>query len=511
MKKQKGVTLLAVTVYVIVMVIAIGVIATITSFFYSNTKQIEADSKYASQFDQFNVFFLEDTKEYNNQVSSYTANFVAFSNGNTYRFDAEKQAIYRNEVKICSHVKNAIFTYQSGENNSTVSVALEIGGETQIAFSKTVSYTIVNPVDTSGGVIADGSFNQEKGVNTPVLIGDMKPVIWDASNNEINNMSQITNENWYDYNQQGYNNASRWANAKTADGSYWVWIPRFEYKIIRAMDNSEGFIEIKFIPTSQTQADKDFTIHPVFTTKVEDGGWKKEIPGFWVAKYEASNNSETPKSTFGVSSWRNLTIGDCYTKAYNYDRAKESHLMKNSEWGAVAYLAHSSYGRDAIEVSSNESTEYYTGGGAEEAYKTNLLQSTTGNITGIYDLNGGTMELLAVWNNVVESSLLVYGQSFASSGGTSTIYATAYSNNQSLAGSMAYTQEVAKIGDATYEIAQGETYTWFGDACIPPTTNLPFLGRGGTSGMGDMGGIFSSVSYNGISNVSGAFRMILTP
>lgn len=153
MKKQKGVTLLAVTVYVIVMVIAIGVIATITSFFYSNTKQIEADSKYASQFDQFNVFFLEDTKEYNNQVSSYTANFVAFSNGNTYRFDAEKQAIYRNEVKICSHVKNAIFTYQSGENNSTVSVALEIGGETQIAFSKTVSYTIVNPVDTSGGVI----------------------------------------------------------------------------------------------------------------------------------------------------------------------------------------------------------------------------------------------------------------------------------------------------------------------------------------------------------------------
>ena len=81
-----------------------------------------------------------------------------------------------------------------------------------------------------------------------------------------------------------------------------------------------------------------------------------------------------------MSAWRSINIANCYENSYDYDRAKESHLMKNSEWGAVAYLTHSQYGRNGIEVTiNNNGSTYYTGGGLGTVYATtHVLQSSTG-------------------------------------------------------------------------------------------------------------------------------------
>ena len=40
--------------------------------------------------------------------------------------------------------------------------------------------------------------------------------------------------------------------------------------------------------------------------------------------------------------------------------------MKNSEWGAVAYLAHSQYGRNGHEITINNSSNFITGNAANE-------------------------------------------------------------------------------------------------------------------------------------------------
>lgn len=48
----------------------------------------------------------------------------------------------------------------------------------------------------------------------------------------------------------------------------------------------------------------------------------------------------------------------------------DTHLMKNLEWGAVAYLSHSKYGKNA-EVWSNPSSNYITGQAGSSA---NYLQ-----------------------------------------------------------------------------------------------------------------------------------------
>lgn len=61
-------------------------------------------------------------------------------------------------------------------------------------------------------------------------------------------------------------------------------------------------------------------------------------------------------------SYNNVEIGEMYelsqalnqeNNPYGFDHSVDSHLMKNSEWGAIAYLAHSKYGRNGSKVTIN--------------------------------------------------------------------------------------------------------------------------------------------------------------
>ena len=121
----------------------------------------------------------------------------------------------------------------------------------------------------------------------PTLSDDMTPIYWDENNMLVE--TDESNDNWFDYDM------GKWANAVTSDGSYWVWIPRFEYKITYTDESyygQGGNIDIKIIPTSQTTADEGYIIHPAFTnetsTNYANGGWNSEISGFWAAKFEMS-------------------------------------------------------------------------------------------------------------------------------------------------------------------------------------------------------------------------------
>ena len=97
--------------------------------------------------------------------------------------------------------------------------------------------------------------------------------------------STINKDNkWYDYKNK------KWANIKTtANGleAWWVWIPRYAYRI--EADNSMNII---FIGTDNKPLDTTnypnglpdgYTVHPAFTV---DG---QALQGIWMSKYEASN------------------------------------------------------------------------------------------------------------------------------------------------------------------------------------------------------------------------------
>ncbi len=380
-----------------------------------------------------------------------------------------------------------------------------------------------------------GSGNWNGDVNSPKLGDEMTPVAWDDSNNEF---TPTTNQEWYDYKDTSETGAdtSKWANAKTSDGSYWVWIPRYEYKITytNSSDRSQGGnIDINFIPVTQTSSTSGYRIHPAFEdgsdTNFTNGEWDKELAGIWVMKYEASNSSNTPKSIPGVTSWRNITIGNMYTYSLNYDTTKGSHLIKNSEWGAVAYLAHSEYGRNGVEVTiNNNGTTYYTGGGVENAYKINVNQSTTGNVTGIYDLNGNAFEYVAGYIPNENSNLLTYGSPMITSstgvGSTSgyrtysTKYVTAYPYSSSDSFETNYNQYAAAnssiygYGDSILETSTvgSGSMSWNSDSSYFPASTSPFFGRGGGYAAGSNGGIFYFSRNKGTAGANDSFRTVLT-
>jgi uncharacterized repeat protein (TIGR02543 family) len=335
-------------------------------------------------------------------------------------------------------------------------------------------------------------------VNEPDLFTGMNPLYFDDNNLEVRKYLDVNAQTinpswveaeWYDYvdtSEPNMENKSRWANAVSLDGSYWVWIPRFVYQISSGWhESTAGIIDVCFVygvDDSNTglslvntglpsDSNGTWTSHPAFTFG------SNELTGFWFAKFEASNDNGEILITHGVESWRSIPLDD----AFNFSRQMEtktslygwltsevdSHQTKNEEWGAVAYLAHSKFGVNGQEV-AQQNSGFYTGGGLLDSFITNTDQSTTGNPHGVYDMNGGGQEIVAAYVSL-NGQLL---QNACATAGSP--YCSVYSDSWG-----EYTK-----GDAMWET--GDSFTnspsyngWFGDYISPPLTNYPWIHRGG--------------------------------
>ena len=372
---------------------------------------------------------------------------------------------------------------------------------------------------------ADGSYSEEKGVNTPNLGEGMTAIKWDENANSGAGDWVETEGNdpdWYDY------SAKKWANAKTVDGSMWVWIPRYAYSI-----PSEGYhtsneteISIEFMKgtsnegatgqtiveyndsttTNYTQFPSGYVIHPAFN-------YGSTVSGIWVAKFEASQNGSAIQVKPGVQSWRSITVDSIYTNCLNYDSTTlgnanlNSHMMKNDEWGAVAYLSRSKYGTNK-EVTINSNSSYYTGGGSGNTYVNNGAQSTTGNVWGVYDMSGGAWENVAAYVDNGNGNLTSYGKSLVN-GDSKT--KNVYSQTGTDSNTNNYNTNKGVYGDAVYETSTSGsgTTSWYSDYSDFPNAGIPFFVRGGGYNDGSNAGVF----YFGFSNGDGSsyhsFRPVL--
>ena len=340
-----------------------------------------------------------------------------------------------------------------------------------------------------------------------------------------------------------------------------------------------------------------------------NGEWDKEISGYWVAKYPAgfqantitnnngalstaiSNSSDTvvysdkkytsynasmttnalsqnltssgyasQKLSYPVFkpltyAYNNISTGDAYTISkeiasassfYGLNSTKtDSHQMKNSEWGAVAYLTQSSCGRDGKEISLNN---YYTTESSPwrtaitgmctngtsgnktttlgNAYNTKIgvTGSSTANVTGIYDLNGCVWERTAAYISNGNSNLSTYGSSYvnttANTNGYQTLstkWATVYPYNSSDNNTNNYNIYLGKkstthgFGDAVLETSttgSGST-SWNGDFSYCPYTSAPFFLRGGYYGDTSGAGVFAFGSNVGDPWFHYGFRSVL--
>ena len=407
-------------------------------------------------------------------------------------------------------------------------------------------------------------------IKSPKISEGMIPVYWNGSNW----IKTTTEDNkWYNYTNK------EWANIVLSDATFngdtldeskpysqLVWIPRFAYKITINWHSSEtGTIDVVFVGTDNKGKDgtiyngtyieatsgitsggamKNYVVEPAFdygTTKLE---------GFWVGKYESSHTGcttdiATGQATFtgnevmqvkaNVTSWRNITIGDAFTTCVNMNQASNSyglssndnvvdpHMIKNTEWGACAYLSKSKYGKETEEIFINNSSDYITGNagntvseeqssGISNQYYTVSGQkaSTTGNIYGVYDMSGGTWERTAAYVDNGHNNLQTYGRSVVE--GVSK-YKDVYEKGESDVLELNYERASRKYGDAVYETSNeylNSNISWYSDYAHFVNTSNPFFGRGGGYYHTTNAGIFFFSSSVGAASTNDGFRVTIS-
>ena len=273
--------------------------------------------------------------------------------------------------------------------------------------------------------------------------------------------------------------------------------------------------------------------HPAFTFGTA------KLKGLWIAKFQASmsgasSTNYNTKSSAGhyggtsqqikiqpnASIWRFSTVSQAFNYCYNMNKSStnvyginasksviDPHLMKNMEWGAMTYLTHSSYGRNGNQIiyikSAGEGTlsttvaqQYLgaTGRTADTMYKgytyiTAPYTSTTGNVTGIYDIANTAIEWVSAYlNNGATNS---YGSALKSANSKYVdIYAKGpdeavtreYTNTDNTSYNVTtieetqksnYTQNKDIYGDAMYEISSD--YTEIQDSSTCETSSGRYL------------------------------------
>ena len=441
-------------------------------------------------------------------------------------------------------------------NTEAGNIGIEASKYTGGTFTKT-SETITIPTTTGGTyylhvLTVDNTENKKEVISERIVITSV-PKNWKKTTSN--------DPEWYDYGTEvnapklgegmtpivyiGENKPTekKWANAMTEDGSMWVWIPRYAYQIADNYHTNSatgGTINIKFLKDDSNVAydgtstwdnvsgQGKWNVHPAFN-------YGQEVSGIWVAKFEASPEGATTSTSNseyngtgkklqvkpGVSSWRSITISNIYDVCKNYNSALNSHMMKNDEWGAVAYLSKSKYGKQNEEVWINNSSSYITGSAGNSASASGntgtttdytstqgVKASTTGTVYGVYDMSGGAWEYVAGYVNNGHGNLTNYGSSLVNGDAkTKNVYSKAssdsYENN--------YNANSSKYGDAVYETStsgSGST-SWYGDYSNFPGTSSPFFKRGGAYNNGTDAGVFYFNDNNGYSSSYGSFRPVL--
>ena len=481
-------------------------------------------------------------------------------------------------------------------------------------------------------------------VNKPELMTGMSAIKFTEPTDSAEGTTVDTSSSdkeWYNYENK------KWANAKTEDGSMWVWIPRYAYRIHKENGVETQKFDIVFLvgltdnyydengklQTAQRQTSENqtivtngdtYTVHPAFTNESSinyaNGGWDKELAGIWVAKFEAGYASGNNKATVKASSvnysqdtswvakveagtssdstqparnwldgkygstttaikyptFQGLTYSMNYTNhndAYRISKvltesgniyglnssSTDSHLIKNSEWGAVSYLSQSKYGLDGTNIVINNvylnnttKSVYAVTGCAGATANANAVSTTigalnnrtqssvyvwtqkngttassTGTIYGIYDMSGGTWERTASIVNNGNSNLTTYGSQIMAdlNNGGSTKYITVYPHDSSkdntsisntdaninTASQANYVKNTKIYGDGIRETSTAGTGTtsWYSDYSYFAGLDGPFFVRGGGYGNTSGAGLFCFGRNNGSSRYNNGFRSVL--
>ena len=494
--------------------------------------------------------------------------------------DFLNNVIYQGDKVTCNEVKNT-------NNYGVILKECTVATNSNLyCFAKGKVYScddseftnIYNNMDENTG--QETTYKDGSGANRPVLYTNMIPVKYDGTNWIYADITQ----KWYDYDSKEWANAvvlnkgttkniGDTINVDTDISQMYVWIPRYKYTIFNGNNGTVTTQEINVTFESKTNSTGTVTCtdnaygvgttseectdatnssiingtstytHPAFTFGSDN------LTGFWIGKFEIANvtactpadyltNTNCDYTNLGiqikpnVKSWRGARVvtflNTIASISSTYEINADSHMMKNMEWGAVAYLTNSKYGLGTTDIGINNNSNYTTGCGAVagsassttcNAYNTETgkLASTTGNITGVYDMSGGVWEY-AMADMITTNNVPMSGNTRDTTAGNSGLAGIIWYDMKAGGGQKfpdakyfdSYSKSLRKLGDATSEPMNTTSSRWYSDSNGFIANRNPWFIRGGYCKDTISAGIFSSSgSYGSAGSVWGS-RVIIS-
>lgn len=322
MKNFKGITLIALIITIIVMMILVGVTVTVSinGGLFGATREASFKTMMSEYKEQVDIYMID--KRIQKDVSDVTSAIDINAGATDREHTVEIKEILGTDVKKGYEDKIAVEMgelYYVPVNPNDNNVKNEVKWCFDLGI-KVKGYDSYDDYQVGSIPVSDGSYEESGGifVNTPDLTGFSKThtyfVTYDNNENNETIGEKIIGkipegQVWYDYENK------IWANVVTINGentAYWVWIPRYAYKITYYTNSdltetpSEnevtqyGNIDVKFLSKDNIckERTENGEIKETTLDELKKEGYKipesfswddHPISGYWVSKYEVSS------------------------------------------------------------------------------------------------------------------------------------------------------------------------------------------------------------------------------
>ncbi len=185
MKSQKGITMASLGVYIVVSIIVVATLATIMANYKNSIKTMDNDAEYSSEYNKFNLYFLEEVKKPENSsmeraISIGTKeneyNSIKFKTGNEFMYKIKEEILYLNkstgeEIKLIKNVKKCTFEFNDIDHEANGKNVIRVN--IQIGETTPKEYTYVLDGENS-----TNSYSTENGYIEGIIT---IPKAWDSS------------------------------------------------------------------------------------------------------------------------------------------------------------------------------------------------------------------------------------------------------------------------------------------------------------------------------------------
>lgn len=150
MKKENGITLASLAIYVILFIATLAMLAMLSNYIFSKLKDVNNNSISPEEFNKFNAYFVQDVKQSKEASISYDSQTkkteIILSNGNSYIYSQNEKSIYRNKVKLAKKIVEFTPEIQNIESGGiikkVISIKISTGDESNPNFTKQIQYVL---------------------------------------------------------------------------------------------------------------------------------------------------------------------------------------------------------------------------------------------------------------------------------------------------------------------------------------------------------------------------------